>query len=173
MEQAGKDGKKTGKGLRKFWIPLAAAAVIIAVVVGFAWHSIFRSSPLPSWITAQSVGFAPYFFTGRIPAYYKIDTAHITYSQGLLFIPLTKPGQPTITITEQGMPQTLSISDIQQNSEAVDVAGGSASINTIEGRLVGTFINADHKTLVVLSSTDSEINKDDLRLLLQGLQVVH
>lgn len=128
------------------------------------------SSLLPKDISSQSQNFEVYFYAHSIPAGYSVDQKHATYNQGVIFVPLIK-GKDTITLSEQAMPSELSPKALQQNGEVVDRVIGEATINKVEGRLVGTFISPDGKTLALLTTDDdSDSSKSILELLLRDLQ---
>jgi hypothetical protein len=152
----------------KLRILVIAAVICVAVaVVGFMLLT-KSSFLLPASTVQQVTGFTPYFYNGSVPAGYTFDASRITYGSNILMLPLTKSGSATIIMTEQQLPDNLSDQDIQQNGESVTSTVGKASINTIEGRLVGTLIVRDRKTLIILNAP-GEASKDDIRALLQGL----
>jgi hypothetical protein len=89
-------------------------------------------------------------------------------TQNLLSVPLTKNGAPTIGVTEQPLPQQLSIDDLKKN--AAEVKGGpvTAYVNAVEGRLVGIMPIQSTKTMIVLNVPDS-MSKDDFYDFLKAL----
>src|SRR5262249_3459271 len=135
------------------------------------WKLRQPSSLLPADLVAQVNNFTPYFYPKKIPAGYSLDKTKASFSGGVLIMPLTKTGSPTIVINEQQIPLTLSDEQVQQNSEKVAGTLGTASINSIEGRLVGTMVvsASNHRTLILLNAS-GDADKADLTALLQGLR---
>jgi hypothetical protein len=158
---------------QKVWYVVAGVLVLVTVLaVAFVvWRPFTKQSPslLPASILQQITGFTPYFYTDQIPAGYAFDSSKIVFDGRVLLVPLTKPNEPGVVLSEQAFPSKLTDQDLQQNGEPVRFTAGTASINTIEGRLVGTLIPNDRKTLVLISSQSDQI-KDDLTTLLQQLQ---
>ncbi|HKU18301.1 MAG TPA: hypothetical protein VJP80_03420 [Candidatus Saccharimonadales bacterium] len=156
---------------KPLWFIGFGIGIVLAAGAGTAWRLSQRAPGLlPSTITAQIRTFTPYFFVGQVPAGYAVNSANITFDQGVLFIPLTKSGAPAITISEQLVPKSVSSDTMQQNGQSVPTSIGNATINSVEGRLVGTFIV--DKTLILLSSP-SDSNMNELTVLLQGLRPQH
>jgi hypothetical protein len=152
------------------------ASILLALLIAgglFSWFG--RGQPnglLPAGLTKHITSFTPYFFKSNIPAGYAVDTGHTQYSEGTLFITLTKAGQPSLVLTEQPMPSNLTDQDIQQNSSSIKNTSDPATINDIEGRLVGTMVARARNTLILLNAPGNA-SKDDLTVLLQGLEPLH
>lgn len=144
-------------------------AGLVVVGVGLGWYFLARPvALLPASITNRIYGFSLYFYEHNIPGGYNVDASQVIYSGQVLMVPLTKPNAPTIVLTEQPLPN-IPDDNIQQNGEGVTVSTGKATINNIEGRLVGTLIPSDRHTLILLNAP-GEANKDDLKVLLQELR---
>ena len=157
--------------LRMILIVVSICVALVTVIVGFR---LFTKDTflLPADIGQQVTGFTPYFYNNRIPAGYALDAARSSYGNKVLMLPLTKSGAATIVMTEQHLPDSLSDEAIQQNGESVASTAGKAAINSIEGRLVGTLIIRDRKTLIIFNAP-GEAAKDDIRALLQALVPAH
>lgn len=133
-----------------------------------AWQLTKSPTLLPAATTQQITGFTPYFYNNSVPAGYTFDPAALRFTNGILVATLTKQGAPSITMTQQRLPADLTDDAIQQNAETVATNVGKASINTIEGRLLGSFIVRDRNTLILFNCS-GDANKDDIRALLQNL----
>jgi hypothetical protein len=150
---------------------LSAAVVVLVLGISLASYLAIRprTAPLlPVNIIAQVSGFTPYFYSGTIPAGFTAKTADISYEQGILLIPLVHPSGTNLVITEQSLPADVTPESIQQNGTPVKTHIGNATINDIEGRLVGTLIPSDKRTLILITATDKS-NKPALTSLLQQL----
>ena len=148
---------------------LAGLAVsLVGLGWAFGWQTPNKSSLLPRNITQQITSFTPYFYEQQVPSGYIMDQSKVVYKDQILMVPLQKANAATIVLTEQPMPPKLPDEHIQQNGEDVSVDTGKATINDIEGRLVGTLITRDRQTLILLSSV-GEAGKDDIKTLLQKL----
>ncbi len=150
----------------------AVLGLLLLGTGGFlAWQSLSSEPLLPPEITQKITGFTPYFYERRVPGGYTVDQSRVLYDGQVLMIPLTKAGVPSIILTEQQLPQNLPDENVQQNGESVTVTTGKATINNVEGRLVGTLLARQHRTLILLSSPN-DTNKDDLKMLLQKLRPI-
>ena len=167
------------RGSRERWprltVIIGTSLIILAGLGGGVW-AIWNAhrqpeTLLPAALLQQAHGFTPYFYAGQIPAEYTLDTSKATIDQGVLIMPLTSAGKPSIVLTEQSAPSSVSQQDLQQNGDKVDGTIAPATINDIEGRLLGTMIVADKQghTLILLNALGNA-NKADLTDLLQGLR---
>jgi len=156
---------------RRVIILIICFLIVIGLGGGFFWWNQGKpaASLLPAAVSKKVDAFTPYFYRGRIPADYHADTDHATYTAGVLMMSLTKVGAPSLTLSEQAMAKTIVEDDLFINGEKVDVNGSAkASVNSVEGRLLGVFLSGDRKTLAFLTTT-SDMNKNDLKALLQEL----
>jgi hypothetical protein len=151
-----------------------AAAVLALLGVGVLAVLHFASKPaslLPPGIAKQINGFTPYFYYKQVPGRYAVQTAQITYGNGVLIVPLEGPDGTRLVLTEQAMPADLSARAVQQNGKAVETSTGKATINGVEGRQVATLIPYRGRVLILINAT-AETNPDDLGALLQQLKPV-
>lgn len=155
--------------------PFKAIAILFAIffaclILGVVY---FRTNKtdllLPDSVTAQIKDFDVYFYSGSIPAGYSLNKSLVKFEGGVLMARLDKQGGPSVTLTEQMLPAKLTDQEIQQNGTTIHDTAGPATINDVEGRLVGTLISPNRKTLVLLNSP-GDTSKTDLTLLLQGLR---
>jgi hypothetical protein len=153
---------------RRLLIGVGCAVIVFVGVI--LWQVMAPKPLLPNSILSQLHNFSPYFYFDRVPAGYTVDIAHANANGGLLFVPLTKQGSPTIVLTEQQMPTKLTNQDIQQGGKKVESVEGSATVNSIEGRQVGTLITS-RKTLILLNGPE-DTSMDDLAELLRGLKAL-
>lgn len=180
MVRMDETGRSTNNDVahRKRWWPYGAsiavasciaAAVTLALVTN---HKHSYASLLPERIATQATTFDPYFYRNKIPAGYTFDDSRISFDQGVLIVPLAKPGSPAITLTEQAAPANVTAENLQQNGARVSGTAAPATINDIEGRLLGTMIVSTQqgRTLVLLNAPGNA-DKADLTALLQGLSV--
>jgi len=160
--------KKRRIGGRMRWMLIMGALVALSAAGVLTWRLTRpASSLLPASITKQVTSFTPYFYFNSIPADYTLDITHASVRDDVMFVPLTRAGSSQVVLTEQLLPSTLHRDDVQQNGNPVDNTLGTATVNNIEGRQLGTMIVG--KTLILLSgSTDT--SKEDLIKLLQGLK---
>ena len=163
----------TRRGSKKRLL-LCVTLFVVVLTTGslLFWRIQQPQSLLPEAITAQIQDFTPYFYIKQIPAGYSLDNTRVSFNHGVLIIPLTKPGNATITLNEQKLPTGLSDPDIQQNGEVVEGTISPATINDIEGRLLGTMLASVDHTMVLLNAS-GDTTKDDLTALLRGLQPIH
>lgn len=136
---------------------------------GLWWWQTQNALLLPSTIMQKINGFTPYFYVTNIPAGYTVDQKTMVYENGVLMVPLAKKDSPNVVITEQAMPTRVTKEELQKNGKAVSETAQPATINDIEGHLVGTMVDAGNHTLVMINSP-SESNNADITLLLQGLR---
>jgi hypothetical protein len=159
--------------LRRYkWLLIGTGVVVVLACGGLgAWWRFIRAVPLlPPAIVSQIHDFTPYFYFHHVSGGYTIDKAHISFESNILMVPLTGPNSSTtVVLTEQSMPPKLSAQDIQFNGTGVDGTIYPATINEIEGRLVGTMIDAKHRTLILISAPEG-VGREDISLLLQGLK---
>ncbi len=154
---------------------LIAAALALPALVGFVvlfWR--LETPPLLPQPTLKNVtGFTPFFYTKEIPAGYSVNTNHIVSSPSLLIVTLTSPGGPDIVLTEQPADASLTAEKLQGEGERVDVGNVAdfATVNNVEGRMVGVLITRKPKTLVILN-TSSQDSKDIVISLLRALKPV-
>ncbi len=158
------------------WLAGLLAAVLNGLDVGgvAVWRlHIHPQSLLPAEVAGRVSGFPLYFYSRRIPGGYGLDAGRVSSNEGVLIMPLTKLGGPAITLTEQAMPAKLSDDELQQNGDKVSGTAGPATINDIEGRLVGTMLatQAGQRVLILINAPGSA-DKADLTALLQGLRPV-
>ena len=148
----------------------AAALAVVAVVMGALYFTQLKQQPLLSpAITTAVHGFNAYFYKGSIPAGYQFDPGRIGLQNNILFLPLTSPGKPGVTITEQALGDAFDFDSLQTYATKVDGAVAPAVINDVEGRLVGIMPVPATKTLILLNATPG-MNKDELTDLIKGLQ---
>jgi hypothetical protein len=147
----------------------ALVALLVGGIVLLGRQPAKEASLLPADIRQKISGFTLYFYKNKIPAGYAVDTAHISYANQILMVPLVKSNSPAIVLTEQTLSPNLSDEDIQQNSEQVENAAGKASINQIEARIVGTLVVRSNHTLVILNGPEGT-NKEEVKALVQGLE---
>jgi hypothetical protein len=151
------------------WIIAAVIAVIALVGAGVWFFTRPPTSLLPPEVAHKLSGYHLYFYTDKIPAGYTMDPASITAEHNILIVPFTRDDGSRIVLTEQAMPAGMSGEDVQQNGTAVRDTVGKSSINEVEGRMVGTMLSPDRKTLVLFNAPGNT-NKDDLTALLQALR---
>ena len=165
---------------RRHWprltVVMSSSLVILAGLGGGTW-AIWNAhrqpaTLLPAAMVQQVHDFTPYFYTGQIPAGYTLDTSKASLDQGVLIMPLTNAGKPSVVLTEESMPSSVSQQDLQQNGSKIAGTIAPATINDIEGRLLGTMIVANKRgrTLILLNAPGNT-DKADLTVLLQGLGV--
>jgi len=154
---------------RHQWLVLALLMIVFIGIV-FVCRITKSTSLLPNSVVSKINGFVPYFYKKDIPNGYSLDEEAISLDHDVLMIPLiTKPDSPTVVLTEQLLPSGLSQQDIQQNGEAVSGTVVPATINTVEGRLVGTMVAKTDHTLILLNAP-ATVDKNDIVALIQGLQ---
>lgn len=155
-------------------IVIGAAVVVLALGVVLAGRLAARpqaTSLLPPSIIAQIKSFTPYFYTDAVPAGYSMKTTQISFERDVLIVPLNSPNGPPLVLSEQAMPGNLTPEAVQQNGSPVSTSVGKATINDIEGRLVGTLIPTDKRTLILISGAE-KADKNALTSLLQQLKPV-
>ena len=157
--------------LRWLVLMLATFGALVGFVALF-WH-LAAHSLLPVPVLKNITGFTPYFYAKEIPAGYSVDTAHIVSSANLLIVTLTGPSGPAIVLTEQPADASLTAEKLQGQGERVDVGSVAdfATVNNVEGRLVGVLITRKPKTLVILN-TSSQDAKDTVVGLLRALKPI-
>jgi hypothetical protein len=159
--------------LKLRWLVLALLALLaLGGFVALFWR-LETPKPLPTSVLKSITGFTPYFYAREIPAGYSVDTAHIVSSADLLIVTLISPGAPSIVLTEQPTDTSLTTEKLQGEGERVDVGNVAdfATVNKVEGRLVGVVITRDPKTLVILNTSSADA-KDALVSLLRSLKPV-
>ncbi|HSW66648.1 MAG TPA: hypothetical protein VLI54_05925 [Bacillota bacterium] len=172
MEQEA-SGVSKGK-IRYLKRPLAIGllAALCLIVIGFALrYTLQPKSLFPGALARQSNHFVPYFYFDKVPAGYTLDVSKSSANDTALLMTLTKAGEPPLVLSEQQLPDRLSREEIFQNGEKVDVANGRATINSVEGRLVGAYTPSEHDLLILLNAP-GQASKDDMKLLLQALKPV-
>lgn len=160
------------KGRRKKLRLLIGSLLLFTALTAtgaFIWIQRPATSLLPALIAQKTTTFTPYFYFDKIPAGYSLDTIHISFDDDVLIMPLKKAGSPPIILTEQAIADNLSQEEVQKNGEAISGTASPATINKVEGRLVGTMFASDHKTLILLT-TATNTNEDDLMALLRELK---
>lgn len=143
------------------------AVALVAFGVSFWWHATQSVSLLPAAVTKQITSFTPYFYKGSIPGGYTLS-ATPSFSHGVLFVSLARPGSPPLSITEQAKPANQTEDDLFASGERIEGTAGRASINSVEDRIIGVMVSLDGKTLVMVSSA-GEIGKEEVAQLLRGL----
>lgn len=129
-------------------------------------------SLLPESVAKQTTQFTPFFFFDKIPGNYSLDTSSISFDQGIAIIPLTRPDSPSVTITEQLLPENFSPDLIRQdNSQQVKDTAAPAIINKIEGRTVGIMTSDEHNVLLIINAP-GDMSAEDMTMLLQGLKPI-
>jgi len=169
--------KRLGKVLatpkRQLIVGVAAATIIIASIAS-VWSMANNAKPtslLPVSISSQIHGFTPYFFYKTIPNGYSYDASSTIYDQGVLIAALKGRDGSAVTLTEQAMSSSLTDEKLFGDIEAVGGTDGKATVNDVDGRIVGTMVSSDHKTLVLLTAGQAT-NKNDVISLLRGLSPV-
>jgi len=161
--QAGKRWLMAG-GIVLLGVLLSAGVVLKRV-------STHTATLLPAAVSQKAQGFTAYFYAKAIPEGYRLDTAHISTDAGVIIMPLTKPEYPTIVLTEQALPDNADQLGLQDNGQKVAGTLAPATINDVEGRLVGVMIVRETKTLILLNAPGNG-NRADMAALLQGLRPV-
>jgi hypothetical protein len=164
----GMEETKRIRSVPKAWLlnGIGVCALLLAIIGLLTWQLLKPAPLLPKSLTSQVTTFTPYFYTGKIPAGYTLDTAHASYSQGVLMLPLTKNGSPTVILAEQYGTQ---IKNLHEGGDKVENTNDPASINSVEGRMVGVMDASAHHTLIIFNAP-SGVDKDDLTALLQALK---
>lgn len=153
-------------------VAVVALLLFAALAVsGFmAWKANQSRPLLPDSIARQITGFTPYFFYDEIPGGYSLDEKSISFDDGIVIIPLTKPGSPPVVLTEQPLPDNLSPDLLQEKeSEKVKNTAAPAIINKVEGRLVGIMTSREHRLLLLINAPGN-LHTEDIAELLQGLK---
>lgn len=159
----------------RVWSRKQIAGVIllfILIIAGASFAGYVTQQPRPllsTDITSRVSDFTPYFYNDEIPAGYAIDEARITANSDLLIIPLAKDSDTTIVVTEQPMPPNLTEEQLLQNGNKVEGASNPAVFSKVEGRVVGTMVAQNHKTLILLNAPDN-VSEDDVIALLKNLR---
>lgn len=155
---------------------IIAGAVFVVICIVLSWRFFWRPnqphSLLPTTIAKQITNFTPYFFFDKIPDGYSLDEKNISFDQGIIIIPLTKSGSPTIVLTEQVLPSNLSQDLLEQeDSKKIKDAALPAIINKVEGRMVGVMTSKQDRLLLLLNAPDA-VRTEDMTGLLQALKPV-
>lgn len=158
---------------RRRWPFIAAGIAVVLLVAGgiLFWQLRPSQALLPEKFATRTDSFQHYFYFGKMPAGYHIDEENAGYAESILIIPLKKPDQPTVVMTQQRLSEDLDTEELMKNGDKVTDAVKPAVINSVEGRLVGILIDKDGKTLVLLNSPGNT-DKETLKALLQGLRPV-
>lgn len=171
-DHPGKPVQRRGHRRRNL-LTIAGVFLLIGggVILGVYLRANQNRSLLPARVVQQARDFTPYFYLNSIPAGYALDTTHISTDAGILIVPLTSQGRPTIVLTEQRLPDNAAHLGIQDNGQKVTGTNAPATINDVEGRLVGTMVVDSQKTLIFLNAPGNA-DKGDITALLRGLQPI-
>ncbi len=148
--------------------------IVLLAVGGLGGYGLWKinqpKSLLPRAITKQIDTFTPYFYFDQIPNGYGVEESTIHFEEGVLLIPLTKIGSPSVIISEQPMPDNLPTT-IMENGRAVKGTIGKAAITVIEGHPAGVLIAPGQpKTFILLSGIG--VQDAQFEALLQSLKAV-
>lgn len=151
--------------------------VATGIVVGTGAWLILRPTLvkplLPKSITSQITGFTPYFYNEAVPAKYSFNPKAVQYNSGVLIIQLTKPGSPDVTLTQQALPAKLSPTTLLEKGTKLTTLAGSATVNSVEGRLLATIVSSSKPQTLILINTAETTSKTDVTALAQSLQPQH
>jgi hypothetical protein len=156
----------TGRSLIAAAIPTVVATVLlVAMLAVHHSNSIVRVSSIVGPVS----GFTPYFFPDQIPDQYTVNKDHSLFSGQLLQITLEKVSGSVLTLTEQTLPSGLSARTLLSGGSQIKGAVGPATINAVDGRLVGTLLPSDHATLVLITGPQSA-SLNDISDLIRALR---
>lgn len=133
-----------------------AVAIITFLVVGFIVLSSSRSSEssLPNPTVDQASKFMTvYYYTGPPPYDFELEQSSVSLSGAFLTFKIKNDRRQSIVFTQQPLPSDLHNSTVQ-SGEKVEGAPGSATVTFKEGRVIGTLLSNDKKTMVVANSSD-------------------
>lgn len=171
-EVAYKTPSHHSKSKKKLVIGSVILAIAIIVGGGFwVWQATRPKFLMPKDISSQVTSFTPYFYFDEVPAGYKLADSRLDKEFGVALFSLTKLGRPAITVSEQPLSGSVDPNKLLKGGESVRGTTGPATINQVEGRLVGIMINTDNKTMILLNTT-SDAEKQDLKDLLKGLKPI-
>ena len=162
--------RKKSKKKYLFGLSILLAAVVIGG--GFwAWRTMQPKPLMPKDISSQITTFRPYFYFDEVPADYKLADSRFDKEFGVALFSLTKLGRPAITIAEQPLSSELDPNQLLKGGESVRDTAGPATINSVEGRLVGIMVDTENKTMILLNTT-TDAEKQDIKDLLKGLKPI-
>lgn len=134
------------------WAALGILIICLATYVVTLPTASHSSEPHTQETLAQIKDFSPYFFSNSDTALgFRLASNGITYSDSVLFIGLVNAANLNVAITEQPLPATLANSNDVIGDEPVTGVNGVAAIAHIGGRITGSMISQDHRTLITLT----------------------
>ncbi|HZM63519.1 MAG TPA: hypothetical protein VFB59_00110 [Candidatus Saccharimonadales bacterium] len=145
--------------------------VLSSIAVGFLfWKNNPSRSLLPSTVANQIADFTPYFFFDEIPGGYTLDEKSVSFDQNIVIMTLTKPGAPSIVLTEQALPEDLPQDLLAgEGTQKIENTVAPALINNVEGRLVGIMTSEQHNILLLINASGST-KSEDVTTMLQALR---
>ncbi|HSX17209.1 MAG TPA: hypothetical protein VLH86_03855 [Patescibacteria group bacterium] len=141
---------------------------MISIIAFILLHS---SKPIPAAVTSK-ITFPVYYPKGS-PSSFTIAREQISYDETttVLQMPATSSlSNHAATISEQPLPGKLTFDQIKGEGTVIDGAKGQAAVSNVEGRMVAVMIDAGHKTLILVNSTDA--SKEELTAIVRSLDLL-
>jgi hypothetical protein len=147
--------------------------VCFMLILGIILYLVLRKDTNTPATTFPAVLRAPTFsvlyYTSSPPLGFTINESTISYTDEVLFIPVTSKDGRQLVITQQALPDDFSQSKSVVGDEKITGANGQAAISHTQGHTTATMITKDRKTLVIINDT-AGVGSDAVKDLLRSLK---